>query len=101
MSMSDSALKRVASRIKKLNSSRRQLLLELVVDCRDCDGRASARRRVAERLDEIQEASSVRFGVVEILAIIQLAMAIWNFAKKMGWLKGATVETLTENFDVG
>lgn len=98
--MSSPAVKRMASRVKKLSSARRQLLLELVVNCRDCEGRATARKHVAEKLDEIQASSSVRFGVIEILAIVQLAMAIWNFAKKMGWLEGATVESLTEKFNV-
>lgn len=98
--MSELAIKRLASRIKKLGSARRRLLLELVVHCNECDKRSVVRNHIAEKLEEIQASSSVRFGVIEILAIVQLAMAIWNFAKKMGWLKGATVESLTEKFDV-
>lgn len=90
---------RLRRRMFALNSARRRLIAELVSECRDCTNRSEVKRKVASRIDEITETRNVRFGVIEILAIVQLVMAIWRFIDSMGWLEDATPNGVEELFD--
>lgn len=90
---------RLRTRMLAFNSARRRLIAELVSECRDCAKPSEVRRKVASRLDEITETRNVRFGVIEIMAIVQLVIAIWRFIDSMGWLEDATPDGVEELFD--
>lgn len=83
----------------KFNSARRRLVAELVSDCRGCTTSSEVERKVASRIDEITETRNVRFGVLEILAIVKIVVAIWRFIDSMGWLEDATPDGVEELFD--
>lgn len=84
---------------RRYNATRRRLIAEMVSKCRDCTTRNQVKRVAANYLDEVSSSRKLRFGVVEILAIIQLVMAIWAFIKKMGWLESATPDAVEDMLD--
>ena len=78
------------------NGTRRRLIAEIVSKCRDCTTRNQVRKTASQLLDQAVSSRKLRFGVVEVLAIIQLIMAVWAFIKKMGWLESATPDAVEE-----
>lgn len=95
----DKKLLNLRRSFRRYNTTRRRLIAEMVSKCRDCTTRNQVKRVVASHLDEVVSSKKLRFGVIEILAIIQLVMAIWAFIKKMGWLESATPDAVEDMLD--
>ena len=98
--MSSRRIANLRERLIAIRPERRRIVTELVFACRDCEFPADVRARAAERLDEIAEGSGVRFGVVEVLAIIRLVIAIWRWVDDQGWLETATPKFIEDTLGV-
>lgn len=86
---------RVREHMEDVRGERRRLVYELVVHCRNCETEREVSRHMAERFDRMREAGT-RFGFIEVIALIQLGIAIWKFMKEMGWLPFATPDLVAE-----
>ena len=85
---------RIRHRVRNMRAERRQLAYELVAECRDCQTEQEAENVLGSRLDELRDNGSLRFGLLEIIAIVQLCLKIWAWMKEQGWLEDATPSTV-------
>lgn len=92
--------KLLQAKLMQHDPPRRRLIVELACEAKCCTTRQEARLRIAASLEEVRQARQVNFGVIEIMAIIQLALAIWRFIDEMGWLE-ATPEEVEEAIYAG
>lgn len=59
---------------RRVDDAKHRLAAELAVLCRDCATRRDVRKRVAQYADERR----LGFGFVEIVALINLVIALWK-----------------------
>lgn len=59
---------------RRVDAAKHQLAAEIAVLCRDCATRRDVRKRVAQYADERR----LGFGFVEIVALINLVIALWK-----------------------
>lgn len=87
-------LQRIHLRLKNMREERKALAYELVAECRHCQTEEEVETLVGSRIEELRDRGSVRFGIIEIIAIVQLCIKIWMFMKEKGWLGEATPQSV-------
>lgn len=87
-------LQRIRARLKNMREERKALAYELVAECRHCQTEEEAEMLIASRLEYLRDQGTVRFGIIEIIAIVQLCIKIWLWMKEQGWLGGATPQSV-------
>lgn len=80
----------------KMRAERRALAYELVSECRHCQTKEEAKTVIGSTVDELRDRGSVRFGIIEIIAIVQVCLKIWAWLKEKGWLDEATPQSVRE-----
>ncbi|MAT51497.1 MAG: hypothetical protein CMK32_09975 [Porticoccaceae bacterium] len=74
-------------KLRALPPEQREVALAMAADC--CHNAATAEDCELLAKNKLESDPPVGFGVVEILAVIQVLIAIWKFIDSMGWLDRA------------